>query len=152
MNPQHLESIRSKTCHPIFRGFIQVFVLLGYLVVAAVTGMGIIMGQLGTIAIAVGAAIVIASLFRVAQEMSLMLADIADVTPDASARSAVPLASAPVSTSQPENHPTRLDEAAAMALHGITFDGDKRHYQDFRYDKLSAAIAIAYAKRHAVSF
>jgi hypothetical protein len=150
LNRQHLESIRSKTCYPTFRGFIQIFVLLGYLVAAAVAGVGIVTGQPGTIAIAVGAAIVIALLFRVAQEMSLMFADIADVTIDSSARSAAPIASSPVSASQPEIHPaTPADEAAAMALHGITFDGEKYQFRDFRYDKLSDA--ISFAKRQAVS-
>ena len=112
--------------------------------------MGIVTGQPGTIAIAVGAAIVIALLFRVAQEMSLMLADIADVTIDSSARSAASIASSPVAASQPEVHPaTPADEASEMALHGITFDGEKYQFRDFRYDRLSDA--ISYAKRQAAS-
>ncbi len=36
-----------------------------------------------------------------------------------------------------------------MALHGITFDGEKYQFRDFRYDKLSDA--ISFAKRQAVS-
>ena len=150
MNRQHLESIRNKTCYPTFRGFIQIFVLLGYLIAAAVAGVGIITGRPGTIAIAVGSAIVIALLFRVAQEMSLMLADIADVTIDSSARSAAPMASSSVAASQPEVHPAApADEAAEMALYGITFNGEKYQFQDFRYDRLSDA--ISYAKRQAAS-
>ena len=40
-----------------------------------------------------------------------------------------------------------IDDADAMALYDITFDGEKYRFRDFRYDKLSDA--IGYAKRQA---
>lgn len=150
MNRQHLEAIRSNTCYPTFRGFIQVFTLLGYLAAAVVAGVGVVTGRPGTIAIAVGVAILIGLVFRVAQEMSLMLADIADVTIDSSARSTslVPLVSVAGSQSEPRPS-TPSDDATAMASYGITFDGEKYQFEDFRYDKLSDA--ISYAKRQSTS-
>jgi len=52
----------------------------------------------------------------------------------------LPTAATP--TTAPDNS---IDDAEAMALYEITFDGEKYRFQDFRYDKLSDA--IAYAKR-----
>lgn len=143
MNRQHLDAVRSNTCYPAFRGVIQVFTLIGYLVAVVVAGVGVMSGQPGTIAIAVGIAIVLALFFRVAQEVSFMLADIADVTIDSSARSVSPT---PVAASQPVlRTATPMNDEAAMALYGITFDGERYRFRDFRYDKLSDA--INYAKR-----
>jgi hypothetical protein len=56
----------------------------------------------------------------------------------------LPAAATPTPTSK-----SPIDDAAAMTLYGITFDGERYRFQDFRYDKLSDA--IDYAKRQAAA-
>lgn len=80
MNRQHLEAIRSNSCYPTFRGFVNVFTRLGYLCAAFFTAGGLRSGDLGTMLIAIAIAIVAALLVRMGKEVSLMLADIADTT------------------------------------------------------------------------
>ncbi|MEN1942710.1 hypothetical protein WCE55_02470 [Luteimonas sp. MJ293] len=145
MNRQYLEALRSGSCYPTFRGFITVFELLGYLIAALVAAGGFISGQSGAMLLGVVGAVLIVLLIRVAKEMSLMLADIADATIDASSKSAAPHSAIPVESSQVVAAPPEDDESA-MARYGIAFDGEKYQFKSFRYDRLSDA--INYAKRH----
>ena len=144
MNRQYLEALRSGSCYPTFRGFVTVFELFGYLFAAIVAAGGFISGQSGAVFLGIAGAALIALLIRVAKEMSLMLADIADATIDASARSVVSHSSAPLASQQAVAAPPG-DDASEMARYGITFDGKKYQFQTFRYDRLSDA--ISYAKR-----
>lgn len=149
MNRQYLEAIRSNSCYPAFRGFVKIFTFLGYLLAIGIVVAGMVTGQIGYTILAFVGAIIYAILIRVAKEVSLMLADIADATIDSSSKSvfaasvesAVSVASQPtVATSPPED-----DDVTAMTRYGITFTDEKYQFQDYRYDKLSDA--ITYAKR-----
>ena len=146
MNRQHLEAIRSNSCYPTFRGFVQVFTLLGYLGAAVFAAAGLMSGQAGAMFIAIAIGIIAALLVRMGKEVSLMLADIADTTIASSARSVA--ASTPVAATAPvaTTPVTPTSDDDAMAEYGITFDGEKYQYQSYRYDKLSDE--IAYAKRN----
>ena len=84
MNQKYLEAIRNNSCYPTFRGFVGFFTLIGYLIAAVIAIGSIFSGQIGAILIGCAVATITALLFRVAKEMSLMLADIADATIDAS--------------------------------------------------------------------
>ena len=146
MNRQHLEAIRSDSCYPTFRGFVQVFTLLGYLGAAVFAAAGMMSGQVGAMLIAIAIGIIAALLVRMGKEVSLMLADIADTIIASSARAiaastpdeaTVPVATGPVTPTSDED---------AMAAYGITFDGEKYQYQSYRYDRLSDA--VAYARRN----
>lgn len=145
MNRQYLEAIRANSCYPTFRGFVQIFTLLGYLVAAVVAIAGFFTGQIGTMILAFAGAIIVALLIRVGKEMSLMLADIADVAIDSSSKATAANSSPTPNTSQQTVVATPEDDATAMAHYGITFDGEKYQFQSFKYDKLNDA--ISYARR-----
>ena len=149
MNRQYLEAIRANSCYPTFRGFVQIFTLLGYLVAAVVAIAGFVTGQIGAMLLAIAGAIIVALLIRVGKEMSLMLADIADATIDSSSKATAVGSSSTPTVPQQTVVAAPEDDSAAMARYGITFDGEKYQFQSFRYDKLSDA--ISYARRQASS-
>ena len=148
MNRQYLEAIRANSCYPTFRGFVQIFTLLGYLVAAVVAIAGFFTGQIGTMILAFAGAIIAALLIRVGKEMSLMLADIADAAIDSSSK-ATAAGSSPTPNMSQQTVVAPPEDAAAMAHYGITFDGEKYQFQSFKYDKLSDA--ISYARRQSSS-
>lgn len=82
MNRYYLESLRSRSCYPTFRGFIQAFAWLGYLAAAAIALSGVFVGNVGPMLLLIAGAGVLALLVRAGTEMSLMLADLADAAID----------------------------------------------------------------------
>lgn len=80
MNVRDLENLRTNRCCPMFRGFVPIFTLLGYLGAAVFALVGFFSGGLGPILLCIAGAVIFGLLVRVAREMSLMLADIADAT------------------------------------------------------------------------
>lgn len=82
MNKAYLNSIRRDTCYPTFRAFVTVATVLAYIVAALLVVAGFISGQDGGILVGIVIAIVIALIAKVGQEVSLMIADIADATID----------------------------------------------------------------------
>ena len=85
MNKQYLEALRSRSCYPTFRTFIAIATVLTYLLAAVAAIVGFASKQAVGIAVGIGAALLLVLLAKVAEEVSLMVADIADVTIDAAA-------------------------------------------------------------------
>ena len=82
MNKAYLNSIREESCYPTFRAFVTVATVLTYIVAVLVIIAGFISGQGGGILIGIVVAVVIVLIAKVGQEVSLMIADIADATID----------------------------------------------------------------------
>ncbi|WP_152597994.1 hypothetical protein [Novilysobacter arseniciresistens] len=80
MNRNYLDHIRSNSFYPAFRGFIQFFTLVGYIAAGLVALFGFFTKSIGAILLFLLGTAVLAVLVRVAKEVSLMLADIADAT------------------------------------------------------------------------
>jgi hypothetical protein len=94
---QYLNTLRSNTAYPTYRGFIGVIAMLGYLL-AGVFGLGALIGGLTTmsrsflagVAVLIMGGIVAALNFllaRLFREAALIVADIGDATVDAGANS-----------------------------------------------------------------
>lgn len=145
-----LDSIRSASNYPAFRGFVTVAATVGYLAAVMLAFVGVYALLQGAGGIVGGASFLIAGLLlalvvKAAVEMSLMLADIADCTVASLApasQQAVP--HQPSTTTLPPAADNR-SEAELMAEHGIALEGGQYVFQGYRYDRL--ADAIAYAKR-----
>ena len=82
MNKAYLKSIRTDTCYPTFRAFVTVATLLTYLIAALAVVVGFVSGHAGGVMISIVIAALLALLAKVGQEVSLMIADIADATID----------------------------------------------------------------------
>ena len=82
MNKAYLNSIRADSCYPTFRAFVTVATVLAYIVAALVVVAGFVSGQGGGILAGIVVAVVIVLIAKVGQEVSLMIADIADATID----------------------------------------------------------------------
>lgn len=89
MNRDYLEALRSRTCYPTFRGFVHVFAWLGYLAAALLALVGIWSNQIGPTLLSIAGAVMFGLLVRAGTEMSLMVADIADVGVDQAAANPV---------------------------------------------------------------
>lgn len=79
MNPRYLENLRKKSCYPTYRGFVEIVTVLGYLLAVLCVVAGTHNGRPMLFFIV---AAVLALFVRVAKEVSLMIADIADATID----------------------------------------------------------------------
>ena len=93
---QYLASIRSNSAYPVYRGFIGIIALLGY-VLAALAGVGAVIGGLaamtqsfmgGLVVIVAGAvyAVLVFLLARFFKEAALILVDIGDSVAEANSR------------------------------------------------------------------
>ena len=80
-----MTTIRQDSRYPTFRGFVTVATIIGYLVAALAIGAGLLSGQISSAVGGVVAGIIIAVMSKIAQEVSLMIADIADATIDSAA-------------------------------------------------------------------
>lgn len=82
MNKAYLNTIRAGSCYPTFRAFVTVATVLAYIVAALVVVAGFVSGQGGGVLVGIVVAVVIVLIAKVGQEVSLMIADIADATID----------------------------------------------------------------------
>lgn len=85
MNHRYLERIRGNSCYPTFRIVVQIATYLAYLAAGCLVIVGLITGKVSTILLMIVAAAVVAIVARVAQEVTLMVADIADAAIDSAA-------------------------------------------------------------------
>jgi len=96
---QYLESIRSNSAYPVYRNFIGILALLGYLVAGIDALVALIMGfvsmrssffgGVGIIILGGLGAVLTYFLVKFFKEAALILADITDSTLEANSRSAV---------------------------------------------------------------
>lgn len=85
MNHKYLDRIRGNSCYPTFRIVVQIVTYLAYFAAICLVIMGFITGKLSSILLMIVAAAALALLARVAQEVTLMVADIADAAIDSAA-------------------------------------------------------------------
>lgn len=86
MNKQYLDGLRSRSCYPTFRGFVAVITVLTYVLAALVILVGFLTGQMPAILGCIVAGVLLIVLAKAAQEVSLMIADMADATIDTASR------------------------------------------------------------------
>ena len=86
MNRQYLDAVRDRTCYPTFRAFVAIATVLAYLIAVVSAIAGFLSGGLPGGIIGVVVALVVVLLAKVGQEVSLMIADIADATIDTAAK------------------------------------------------------------------
>lgn len=86
MNRQYLATLRGRSCYPVFRGFVQFFVFVGFLVAIGLVLAGAMSTNASAIVISVAGAVLLVLVLCAIREASLMLADIADVAIDLGAR------------------------------------------------------------------
>ena len=97
VNRQHLELLRSKTCYPIFRAVVAFSTAIMYLIagIVPICVLGWVVNEFSNFTIVVGLLlgillpVLIILLAKVAQEISSMVADIADATIDTAANGVV---------------------------------------------------------------
>ena len=121
MNKAYLNTIRADSCYPTFRAFVTIATVLGYIVAALVVVAGFVSGQGSGILIGIVSAVVIALIAKVGQEVSLMIADIADATIDSAGRRSLPEALQEPSYRQPTEGRVAQDAVrdAAAPVSGI---------------------------------
>ena len=80
MSKAYLNTLRADSCYPTFRAFVTVATVLAYIAAALIVVAGFVSGQAGGIMAGIVVAVVVALIAKVGQEVSLMIADIADAT------------------------------------------------------------------------
>ena len=154
MNRTYLNQLRSSSCYPTFRGFVTIATVIGYLVAAGLAVAGVLSGQPGGIVLGFVLGVIVALVAKVAQEISLMVADIADATIDVASRakqdtgstlvSAQPLSSStPMAPAVPVPQDAGRSNAELMAKYGITYDGKHYRYSTMRFGSPLEAIQYA---------
>ncbi len=85
MNSKYLAQLRGNSQYPTFRGFVTFLSLLGYVAAALIAGAGFMTGQAFSALVGIVIGIIVGILAKTGQEVSLMIADIADATIDSAA-------------------------------------------------------------------
>jgi hypothetical protein len=86
MNTAYLSQIRSQSCYPAFRKFVDIATALMFLLSAILVFAGFMQGEQYAVVGGIVGAVFIVLVAIVAKEVSLMLVDIADATIDSAGR------------------------------------------------------------------
>ena len=86
MNKEYLNIVRQGTCYPVFRGFVLIATIVLYICSLAMAAFGFLSGDVRVVASFIVASIILALISKAGQELSLMAADMADVTIDAASK------------------------------------------------------------------
>ena len=116
MNKAYLNSIRADSCYPSFRAFVTVATILGYIVAAFVALAGFASGEVVPVLGCIVVAVVIVLIAWVGQEVSLMIADIADATIDSAGHRdrSTPFQKSPIDSAGHRDRSAPLQESPNM--------------------------------------
>ncbi len=152
MNKAYLHTIRANSCYPTFRAFITIATALSYIVAALVVIGGVYAGQIAGLLVGVAIALVIVLVAKAGQEVSLMIADIADATIDSAGQvreSRQDLGARTNDSGEKRDHAAHIassvspEVAELMAKYGIAYDGRRYRYTTCRFDSPGEAIRYA---------